>query len=148
TRERGEARGTLRSWRVPLRSPLLWAGGLWFGACGGEQGSPTGTEPAITLVVAPTTAVVQASAAIQLTGTVSNDLSNWAVTWVVVCAPAPCGTISPTTTASGAPATYTAPGTLPRTARQSPSRPPRSRTHLPQHPPPPFRSARSPGTTS
>ena len=113
TRERGEARGTLRSWRVPLRSPLLWAGGLWFGACGGEQGSPTGTEPAITLVVAPTTAVVQASAAIQLTGTVSNDLSNRGVTWVVFCAPAPCGTISPTTTASGAPATYTAPGTLP-----------------------------------
>ena len=81
-------------------------------ACGGQQPSITGTRPTITIAVTPTTAVVHAGAAVQLTATVSNDASNRGAIWTVSCATAQCGTMS-TTTASGAPATYTAPATLP-----------------------------------
>jgi len=53
----------------------------------------------------------------QVTATVTNDGTNQGVTWSlqqngVTCSPV-CGTISPTKTASGAPATYTAPATSP-----------------------------------
>ena len=72
----------------------------------------TGTGPAVSIAVAPTTAVVHVGASEQLTATVSNDASNRGVTWAVSCSSAPCGTISPTT-ASGSPTTYSAPATLP-----------------------------------
>ncbi len=96
-----------------VETATLLLGGASLIACGGGQQSMTGPQPRITIAVDPTTAVVHAGAAIQLTAALSNDASNRGVTWTVSCGAAPCGTISPTRTASGAPATYTAPGTLP-----------------------------------
>jgi hypothetical protein len=97
--------------RVHSTAPLL--AGLLLLACGGDQGSIAGPRLAVTVAVAPTTAVVHGGAAIQLTAAVSNDTSNRGVTWTVSCGAAPCGTISPTRTASGAPATYVPSTTLP-----------------------------------
>ena len=97
--------------RVPTATSLLAA--LSLIACGGGERSITGTQSPLAIVVAPTTAVVHAGGAIQLTAAVSNDTGNRGVAWTVSCAAAPCGTISPATTASGMPATYTAPAVLP-----------------------------------
>src|SRR5690349_3570853 len=82
-------------------------------ACGGGEQSMTSPQVRITITVAPTTAVVQAGAAIRLSAAVNNDTSHQGVTWTVSCGAAPCGAISPTKTASGAPATFVAPTTLP-----------------------------------
>lgn len=60
--------------------------------------------PPATLLTNATTAVI---------AVVSNDTTNSGVTWLVSCAQAPCGTITPTQTASGVAATYTAPPTVP-----------------------------------
>jgi predicted dienelactone hydrolase len=49
----------------------------------------------------------------QFTATVVNDPQNKGVTWAVSCSTAPCGTLAPTTTASGVSTTYTAPPTPP-----------------------------------
>lgn len=89
--------------------------GAFLIACGGGQPSMTG--PSLAIAVAPNVAVVYAGAAVQLTAAVSNDASNAGVTWTVSCAVAQCGTISPSMTASGRPATYTAPATLPASSR-------------------------------
>jgi hypothetical protein len=42
---------------------------------------------------------------------VANDATNSGVAWTLSCSPAPCGTISPSTTPSGMPTTYSAPPT-------------------------------------
>ena len=76
--------------------------------------SATITVPAaIAVSVSPSTAIVQASATAKFTATVTNDPANKGVTWTVSCSPAPCGTVSPSATASGVAATYTAPTTPP-----------------------------------
>jgi len=110
----------LQKWTAASRGGTFPGAAAWgvlaslaLAACGSGERSITGTRPAITVSVAPTTAVVQAGAAIRLTGAVSNDPSNRGVTWMVSCSAAQCGTLSPTATASGSPATYTAPPTLP-----------------------------------
>jgi dienelactone hydrolase len=69
--------------------------------------------PAIVVSVTPSTATVQASATAQFTATVTNDPTNKGVIWTVSCSPAPCGTASPSATASGAATTYTAPSSPP-----------------------------------
>ena len=56
---------------------------------------------------------VEAGGTSQIVATVANDPANQGVTWTVSCDTPPCGTVSPTTTASGATTTYTAPGTPP-----------------------------------
>lgn len=43
----------------------------------------------------------------------SNDTTNSGVTWSVSCSASPCGSVSPAQTASGAPAVFTAPPTVP-----------------------------------
>jgi hypothetical protein len=48
-----------------------------------------------------------------VTAVVNNDPTNAGVTWVVSCGNFSCGSISPTQTASGASATFTAPATVP-----------------------------------
>ena len=78
-------------------------------------GTLTITVPAITVSVSPGTATVAAGSSAPFKATVSNDGANKGVTWSVSCSTAPCGAVSPTSTASGAPTTYTAPvsaGTL------------------------------------
>jgi hypothetical protein len=59
----------------------------------------------------PATLLTNATA--QVIAVVANDTSNAGVTWLVKCDQAPCGTISPTQTASGVAATFTAPPTVP-----------------------------------
>ena len=73
----------------------------------------TVTPPPIAVSVAPAPATVPVGTAVQFTATVANDPANKGVTWAVDCATPPCGTISPAATASGNPATYTAPTALP-----------------------------------
>src|SRR5205807_1689272 len=73
--------------------------------------------PPIAVSVSPTTANVTVTASQQFTATVANDASSRGVSWTLtqggaVCSPG-CGTIAPATTASGSPASYTAPSTIP-----------------------------------
>jgi hypothetical protein len=63
--------------------------------------------------VPPSTMLVNATATV--TAMVSNDTSNAGVDWLVSCANSPCGSISPSHTASGVAATFTAPPTAPPT---------------------------------
>jgi dienelactone hydrolase len=76
------------------------------------------TVLAIGVSVTPPTATVQAGDAAQVTATVTNDAANNGVTWVLTqggtsCSPG-CGTIAPSSTASGTPAVfYSAPTTVP-----------------------------------
>ncbi|HTS36969.1 MAG TPA: choice-of-anchor D domain-containing protein [Candidatus Solibacter sp.] len=67
----------------------------------------------ITVAVTPTSASLVAGSQQTLSAAVTNDASNSGVIWSVSCNPAPCGTLSPTSTASGASTTYTAPATPP-----------------------------------
>ena len=73
--------------------------------------------PGVGVSVSPATANVNANATQQFTATVTNDPSSRGVSWTLtqggaVCSPG-CGTIAPPTTASGSPASYTAPSTIP-----------------------------------
>jgi hypothetical protein len=71
----------------------------------------------ISVSVSPTSASVAVNATQQFTATVTDDGTNSGVTWTLTqsgaaCSPG-CGTIAPTSTASGAAATYTPPATAP-----------------------------------
>lgn len=75
------------------------------------------TVSPISISVSPATDGVLLNTTQQLSATVSNDGSNSGVTWNLTqngtsCSPG-CGTIAPTTTASGASTTYAAPATAP-----------------------------------
>src|SRR5260221_1308181 len=72
------------------------------------NGCSSGSNP-ITVALSSTTATVQAGGTMQFTATLKNDSQTKGVTWSVTCSAAQCGSISPTATASGAAATYTAP---------------------------------------
>jgi predicted dienelactone hydrolase len=74
--------------------------------CGGGASSP---PPVISVSLSASTITVQAGATTQISATVTNDSANKGVTWTVTCPTAPCGTVSPATTASGVATTYTAP---------------------------------------
>lgn len=82
-------------------------------ACGGASsgGSGGGEDLPINVTITPDGATVQPGETAQVIATVSNDVANRGVTWAVSCPTAPCGTVAPTATASGAATTYTAPGT-------------------------------------
>ena len=75
--------------------------------------SATVTVPAITVDVQPASATVEATTTAQFTATVSNDPTNKGVTWTVSCSTTACGSVSPTSTVSGAATTYAAPTTVP-----------------------------------
>ena len=66
----------------------------------------------LTLNSVPTSLIVNSQTS--LSASVANDKANGGVTWSCTTTPAgsPCGTFNPTTTASGASTTYTAPGIL------------------------------------
>src|ERR1700694_259992 len=84
-----------------------------FGCGGSSSAVMPPPPPAISVLVSPTTAVVQAGATVQLMGTVSNATSSSDVTWTLSCSAAQCGAITPVTTPSGTHTTYAAPATLP-----------------------------------
>ena len=72
------------------------------------------TVPFATLSVTPATASTPAAASVSgISATVVNDSSAKGVGWAVSCATAPCGTLSSSTSASGAPISYTAPPNAP-----------------------------------
>jgi len=73
------------------------------------RGAAAVMVPAIAVTMQPDTVTVLGNTTAQLTATVSNDLANSGVMWTLSCSPAPCGNISPSSTASGAATTYTAP---------------------------------------
>ena len=87
----------------------------------GATGSTTVTIVGITVSIAPPTASVESEGTQSFTATVNNDPSNGGVTWslqitrcffrgcsTTVCTVG-CGSVSPTSTASGMPTVYTAP---------------------------------------
>jgi dienelactone hydrolase len=78
-----------------------------------KSGSAAVTVPAVAVSVSPNSATVQPSKTTNFTATVTNDPANAGVNWTVSCSVAPCGIVSPTTTASGVATTYTAPSTAP-----------------------------------
>jgi hypothetical protein len=98
---------------IPLLRLLLLCVGLTIGhlGCGGSSAS-TPPHP-MTVAVSPASATVQANGTQQLTATVSHDDTNKGVAWTVSCSAPPCGSVSPTSTASGVPTTYSAPAAPP-----------------------------------
>jgi hypothetical protein len=90
------------------------ANGEVTGLLQGQQGFQIPPEVVITNPPAPS---VQLSMQTTTTAFVTNDQTNSGVNWTLTCSPAgtACGSIT-ANTASGAPATYTAPATLPGTS--------------------------------
>ncbi|HEX6906211.1 MAG TPA: choice-of-anchor D domain-containing protein [Terriglobales bacterium] len=85
-----------------------------------KSGSAGVTVLAITLSVTPASALIPLNASQQYTATVNNDPTNQGATWTLTqsgstCAPA-CGTVLPTNTLNGTPATYTTPAAAPASA--------------------------------
>jgi len=78
-------------------------------ACGGN-GNSISPPPAIS--VSPSGVTVQPGSTQQFTATIDTG-SGGSVSWTLTCSSVPCGTVSPTSTASGASTTYTPPVTLP-----------------------------------
>lgn len=87
--------------------------------CGGNTSQPPPPSQPTAVTVSPSSTTVQTGGVQQFTATVTNT-SNLAVTWSLTqggtaCSPT-CGTVSPPSTASGAPTAYTAPATAPTPA--------------------------------
>ena len=78
-----------------------------------KSASVTVTVPALTVSLMATGVTVVAGNTAQFTATVSNDGANKGVTWAVSCSAAQCGSVSPTSTASGVATIYTAPAAPP-----------------------------------
>ena len=80
--------------------------------CGGSgSGGASVPQPAIN--ISPATVTTQLGGTQQFTATIETGSASEGVTWTLTCSSIPCGTVSPTSTASGAPTTYTVPVTLP-----------------------------------
>jgi hypothetical protein len=76
----------------------------------------TGPQPiSVSFATAPPTALV-VNATASIAAAVANDSKNAGVTWSMNCGSSACGSISPTTSASGASVTYTAPSAVPASA--------------------------------
>jgi hypothetical protein len=78
----------------------------------------TGASAAVSVTLSQTTANVQVGATQAFTATVANDAAGKGVTWSLagaVCTGAACGTVTPTSSASGAAVTYMAPASIPAT---------------------------------
>lgn len=81
-----------------------------LGCGGGASSSITQPPPAIEVSVSAAAATVQPQTSAKFTATVLDDSSGKGVAWSMTCNGATCGSVSPTTTASGIATTYTAPG--------------------------------------
>jgi hypothetical protein len=99
---------------------LCIAASAVLAACGGNNNltlqnpSAPATTP-VSIVFNPTpTGSLSLAGVTTLTAVVTNDPSNAGVDWALLCQPgATCGTLQPLHTASGKPATYTPPPTIP-----------------------------------
>ena len=105
-----------RSWRLPVALGLLPV--LLVAGCQADPVAPPPPPPPTPIVVgvSPLTAEVPASGALTLSASVVNDTSNRGVTWTLSgpgCAGATCGTLSVSSSASGAAVAYSAPSTVP-----------------------------------
>jgi hypothetical protein len=75
---------------------------------------PPTPQAAISVAVTPPSSTIQLSQTQSFTATVSNDSKNSGVSWSLSnCAPGACGTLSATTSGSGAAVSYTAPAQMP-----------------------------------
>jgi hypothetical protein len=98
---------------------LLVAAALFNHGCSGGSSAmpPPPPPPQISVSLSPAGAqIVDQGQAKQFTATVTNDSNNKGVNWTLTqngtaCSPG-CGSISPSSTASGTPATYTAPAAI------------------------------------
>jgi len=79
--------------------------------CGGSGSGSVPPPPAINIT--PATVTTQLGGTRQFTATIETGSSSVGVAWTLTCSSIPCGTVSPASTASGAPTTYTVPVTLP-----------------------------------
>jgi hypothetical protein len=76
----------------------------------------TGPEPiSVSFATAPPTSLVVSKTA-SVAATVANDSKNAGVSWSLSCGGSSCGSISPTTSASGVTVVYTAPSVVPSPA--------------------------------
>lgn len=75
--------------------------------CGSGTSAPP--PPPISVSLSSTSATVEVGATAQFTATVINDSANKGVNWTVSCSAPPCGSVSPTSTPSGQPTTFTPP---------------------------------------
>ena len=76
--------------------------------CNGGSGSSS--QLIVVSIAAPIVDTMQPGQTAAIVAQVANDSSNQGVTWSVSCSSAACGAVSPTSTASSASTTYTAPG--------------------------------------
>jgi len=81
--------------------------------CGCGRGSSISPPPPLEVSVSPSASTVLAGTTQNVIATVKNDQSNKGVTWTLSCSSIPCGSVSPSSTPSGTPTTYTPPVTLP-----------------------------------
>jgi Putative Ig domain len=95
------------AWGVSVCLVLVTAAMLV--SCGG--GSSAGSSPPAPISVGASAAnpTIDQSQSTTVMATVTNDSSNKGVTWSVTCDAAACGSVTPQSTDSGAPATYMAP---------------------------------------
>jgi hypothetical protein len=99
---------------MDLRQIFLVAlvGTLLAGCGGGSTPTPTPAAIVVTLLSAPNSDSIPVGGTATLSATVSNDKADAGVSWS--CTPVnACGSFSPTSTASGASTTYSAPAVLP-----------------------------------
>lgn len=104
------AEGTKSGRRKIFVASLFLLLGLTAAGCGGYSASGP-----LSVAVTPGGAVVPLGGTQTFSATVSNDPKSQGVTWTLTlngtaCSPS-CGTVSPTSSASGASVTYSAPGT-------------------------------------
>jgi hypothetical protein len=86
---------------------------IWLTACGGGGSTPPPPQ-AISVAVSAVSSSLVVGATTSITASVTNDSANAGVKWTVSCSS--CGSVSPTSTASGAATTYTAPSAVPSPA--------------------------------
>jgi len=79
----------------------------------GCGGSGSGGVPPPAINISPATVTTQFGGTQQFTATIETGSTSEGVAWTLTCSSTPCGTVSPASTASGAPTTYTVPVTLP-----------------------------------
>jgi uncharacterized protein YjdB len=112
-----------RGLRSVLAFTLVSALAFLSGCGGGGVSAPSPEPPAgitvISVSVSPASASINTGQPQNFAATVRNDSQNKGVTWALSgtgCTGSACGTLSSTSSASGAPITYTAPSSVPNPA--------------------------------